>query len=283
VSITLTFWGTRGSIPVSGPAVLRAGGNTSCLTLESEGAPLTILDAGTGIRALGAAMGDRSLPGGQLLITHTHWDHIQGLPFFTPLWHRGTSLTIFGPHPEHASLASVLEQQMQADVFPVPYERFAEPPGVREITATVLELPGYLVRPFRLNHPGATFGYRIERAGARSLAYVTDNELGGGTRLSAKWRSDLVGWLDGVHTMVHDAMYLPTELPKRRGWGHSSAEEAVELAAEAGASRLILFHHDPGRTDDAIDAQLVAAQAFAATRAPRLEIVTARDGLVLTL
>jgi phosphoribosyl 1,2-cyclic phosphodiesterase len=283
VTVTLTFWGTRGSIPVSGPATARTGGSTPCVTLEAPDAPLTILDAGTGIRALGASIGDRPLTGGQLLISHTHWDHIQGLPFFTPLWHQGTSLTIAGPRPERASLASVLERQMEADVFPVPFAQFAEPPQVREVATAPFELPGYVVSPFRLNHPGVTFGYRLERPAMGSFAYVTDNELGPGHNFSPSWRDQLGTWVAGVHTLVHDAMYLDHELAGRRGWGHSTASEAVALAADAGAARLVLFHHDPGRSDDAVDAMVASTRALAARRAPGLEVLVACDGLVLQL
>lgn len=283
MTVKLTFWGTRGSIPVSGPATARTGGSTPCVTLEAPAAPLTILDAGTGIRALGAWIGDRSLTGGQLLISHTHWDHIQGLPFFTPLWHQGTSLTIMGPRPEHASLATVLERQMDPDVFPVPFTQFAEPPRVRETAAEPFELPGYAVHPLRLNHPGVTFGYRLERPDMGTVAYVTDNELGPGHNYSTAWRDGLQAWLSGVHTLVHDAMYLDEELPQRRGWGHSTASEAVGLAASSGVKRLVLFHHDPGRTDDAVEMMLSAAREDAARRAPGLEVLAARDGLVLQL
>lgn len=283
MTVTLTFWGTRGSIPVSGHATARTGGSTPCVTLEAAGVPLTILDAGTGIRALGASIGDRPLTGGQLLISHTHWDHIQGLPFFTPLWHHGTSLTIMGPRPEHASLASVLERQMEADVFPVPFARFAEPPHVREADTQAFNLPGYSVHPFRLNHPGVAFGYRLERPGMGAFAYVTDNELGPGHNFSTEWRAALVDWLTGVHTLVHDAMYLDDEVPQRRGWGHSTASEALALATDAGAARLVLFHHDPGRSDDGVDAMLAAARDDATRRSPALEVLAARDGLVLNL
>lgn len=283
MSVTLTFWGTRGSVPVSGPETVRTGGCTPCVTLEAPGAPLTILDAGTGIRALGASIGNRPLTGGQLLISHTHWDHIQGLPFFTPLWHQGTSLTIVGPRPERAALASVLERQMEADVFPVPFTKFAEPPRVREVPAEPFDLPGYTVRPFRLNHPGVTFGYRLERPGMATVAYVTDNELGAGHDFSPTWRAELGRWLSGVHTIVHDTMYLDAEVADRRGWGHSTPGEAVTLAAEAGAARLVLFHHDPGRSDDAIDAVLAEARDDAARHSRGLEVLAARDGLFLQL
>jgi ribonuclease BN (tRNA processing enzyme) len=115
------------------------------------------------------------------------------------------------------------------------------------------------------------------------FAYVTDNELGPGHNFSAGWREQLVTWLSGVHTLVHDTMYLTSELPQRRGWGHSSAEEAITLAGDAGAARLVLFHHDPGRSDDAVDAMLAAARADAAQHAPGLEVLAAREDLVLNL
>ena len=283
MAATLTFWGTRGSLPVSGPSTARTGGNTSCVTLESAGAPLTVLDAGTGIRSLGAALGERPLAQAHLLLSHTHWDHIQGLPFFAPLWQAGTSLSIIGPRPERASLASVLERQMEADVFPVPFTQFAAPPEVREIAAEALELSGLAVKPFRLHHPGTTFGYRLERGGMRSVAYVTDNELTPGPAVGPGWRRDLASWLGGVHTMIHDTMYRQDELPARHGWGHSSPDEAIALAAEVGASRLVLFHHDPSRSDDALDAILVDARRHAGRIAPALEVLVAYDTLSLEL
>jgi len=188
-----------------------------------------------------------------------------------------------GPRPEHASLASVLERQMDPDVFPVPFTQFAEPPRVRETAPEAFELSGYAVRALRLNHPGVTFGYRLERPGMASFAYVTDNELGPGHNYTTAWRDGLHAWLSGVDTLVHDAMYLDEELPQRRGWGHSTATEAVALAASSGSKRLVLFHHDPGRSDDAVDAILMAAREDAARRAPGLEVLAARDGLVLQL
>ena len=237
------------------------------------------------IRALGASIGDRPLTGGQLLISHTHWDHIQGLPFFTPLWHQGTSLTIVGPRPEHASLASVLERQMEPDVFPVPFTQFAEPPRVREMAAEPFDLPGYTVRPLRLNHPGVTFGYRLERPGhGTRLPMSPTMSSVRGTTISAAWRDGLGAWLSGVQTLVHDTMYLDEELPQRRGWGHSTASEAVDAgreyrSASASCSSIMI----PGRSDDAVDAMLAAAREDATRRAPGLEVLAARDGLVLQL
>ncbi len=283
MTVSLTFWGTRGSIPVPGPATVRYGGNTPCVTLATPGAPIAILDAGTGARALGAELEEQSLSEASLLITHTHWDHIQGLPFFAPLWQGGTALTIRGPKPEGSSLADVLAAQMQPDVFPVPFTRFPRPPVIHEVGEGAFHIPGFAVRAFGLHHPGSTLGYRVEPAtGGPAAAYVTDNELSGEPDGSRAWRKGLVRWLDGVHTLVHDTMYNTEELSRKRGWGHSSPEEAIDLAAECGAARLVLFHHDPRRTDAAVDDLLATAREYAATRAPSVELLAAREGQTLT-
>jgi phosphoribosyl 1,2-cyclic phosphodiesterase len=284
VSFSVTFWGTRGSTPVPGPDTVRFGGNTPCLALEATGAPLAILDAGTGARALGAALAGRALPEANLLLTHTHWDHIQGLPFFAPLWNGGTGLTIRGPRPLGAALADVLAAQMQADVFPVPFTRFPRPPVIHEIEPGPFHIPGFAVRAFELHHPGVTYGYRIEAAsGGPALAYVTDNELASEPPGMPGWRGRLLGWLEGVHTLVHDAMYTAGELQRRRGWGHSSPEEAIDLAAECGAARLVLFHHDPVHDDPDMDRLVQGARMYAAAKAPRLELLAASEGACLTL
>ncbi len=284
MSVTVTFWGTRGSTPVPGPDTVRYGGNTPCLTLEVPGAPLAILDAGTGARALGAVLAGRALPEASLLITHTHWDHIQGLPFFAPLWHGGTTLTIRGPRPLGGSLEDVLAAQMHPDVFPVPFTRFPRPPVVHEVEAGPFHIPGFAVRAFTMHHPGVTHGYRLERVqGGPALAYMTDNELGGEPPDLPGWRARLLGWLEGVHTIVHDAMYTAAELPGKAGWGHSSAEEAIDLAADAGAERLVLFHHDPGRDDAEVDRMVQGARTYAAARAPGLHVLAASERSTLTL
>jgi phosphoribosyl 1,2-cyclic phosphodiesterase len=283
VSFSVTFWGTRGSTPVPGPDTVRFGGNTPCLSLEARDAPLAILDAGTGARALGAALANRAVPEANLLLTHTHWDHIQGLPFFAPLWSGGTALTIRGPRPLGAALADVLAAQMQPDVFPVPFTRFPRPPVIHEVEPGAFHIPGFAVRAFELHHPGVTFGYRVEEAaGGPALAYVTDNELSGEPTDMPGWRSRLLGWLEGVHTLVHDAMYTAQELPRRAGWGHSSPEEAIDLAVECGAERLVLFHHDPSHDDTDIDRMLQGARTYAAAKAPRLELLAASEGTILT-
>ncbi len=278
----LTFWGTRGSIPVPGPATVRHGGNTPCVALESA-AGLVILDAGSGLRPLGETLRGRGTAF-VLLLTHVHWDHIQGLPFFAPLFEPATRGRVLGPRPQGNPLARILDRQMDPDVFPVPFSGLPARLDVTEITEGPLALPEVEGTAFRLHHPGVTLGYRLRPpGGGREVAYVTDNELRPDGDFGAGWRAGLLRWLEGADTLVHDAMYDEATLARRAGWGHSGWREAVDLAVEAGCRRLVLFHHDPGHDDATLDGIGSAAAAHAARVRPGLEVLVARDGLELTL
>ncbi len=222
---TVTFWGTRGSIPTPGLATSRYGGNTPCVAVEGTGGQLVVLDAGTGIRALGLDLVAKQNGAArvEILLSHAHWDHIQGLPHFKPFFAPGNSVRIWGSRQGTTSLEAILRQQMDPAVFPVPLDA----------------------------HPGTTLGFRLTPVkGGPSLAYVTDNELGAGGQydVSKTWRRDFVTFLKGVELLIHDAMYTPKELEQHRGWGHSTYEEAVTLAQDAGATKLVLFHHEPEPT-----------------------------------
>jgi phosphoribosyl 1,2-cyclic phosphodiesterase len=292
MAYTVTFWGTRGSIPTPGAHTARYGGNTSCVALEGAGEQLVILDAGTGIRGLGATLVGRQNGAvkAEILLSHTHWDHIQGLPYFKPFFAAGNSVRIWGSKQGATSLDEILHLQMDPAVFPVPLTAVSATLSVQEVA------PGgeFTVGPFRaramqLRHPGTTLAYRLAPAvGGNSMAYVTDNELGpGGTYdIPSTWRRDLVQFLSGVDLLIHDAMYTPAELETHRGWGHSSYEEAVVLAAEAGVKRLVMFHHEPEHDDGALDAVLVDARRTAAKLGRgggSLEVVAAQEGMQLSL
>jgi phosphoribosyl 1,2-cyclic phosphodiesterase len=260
----MTFWGTRGSIPTPGAHTARYGGNTPCISLEpldGGSSRALVLDAGTGIRQLGNLLtrnSDRSVDV-DLFLSHTHWDHIQGLPFFAPLFDDGSTIRIWGPAQGDVTLESILRRQMDPVVFPVPLEGSGAKVSVAHVEDGRLEVAGFTVETLRLRHPGCTLGYRITSGdGGLSLAYVTDNELGSGGAydVPASWRASFVRFLRGVDVLVHDAMYTPAEVERHRGWGHSSSDEAVVVAAEAGARQLI-------------DGSL--------------EVVAATDGLELTL
>jgi phosphoribosyl 1,2-cyclic phosphodiesterase len=244
-----------------------------------------VLDAGTGIRALGAALVAGDAPVAvELLLSHTHWDHIQGLPFFAPLYRPGARVAIRGPRPEGATLREVLEGLMRPAVFPIPVSAFAAEVGITEVAEGEFDAAGWRVRAFRLCHPGPTLGYRLERDGSASAAYLTDNELPGGWHgVTPDWRSRLVDFLRGVHTLVHDATNSEDQVHTRRGWGHSSPSQALALAVEAGCERLVLFHHDPERRDEAVEQLLAATRRQAAQVAPSLRVAAAREAEALTL
>jgi phosphoribosyl 1,2-cyclic phosphodiesterase len=283
VTHRLTFWGTRGSIPTPGPQTTRYGGNTSCVSITGSDGRLVILDAGTGLRALGHQL--MVQPGApiaaDILLSHTHWDHIQGLPFFKPLSAAGNRFCVFGAAQSEVPLQEILRRQMDPVVFPIPLEALAARIEVQDIDEGEFSLADFRVRAFRLRHPGTTLGYRLEpRQGGRQVAYVTDNELGpGGTySVSPDWRARLVQFLAGTDTLIHDAMYSDQFIQQRAGWGHSTPRQAVELAGAAGCERLVLFHHEPENDDTMMDQLVADARAHARRVAPGLEVDAAMEG-----
>lgn len=292
MAYTLTVWGARGSIPTPGKTTTRYGGNTPCIAVErlDEGSDVrvVILDAGTGIRPLGSNLLERASSGLQadLLLSHTHWDHIQGLPFFGPFFAKGNAVRIWGSKQGNVDLGEILRQQMHPVVFPVPIDQLAADLQVEHVAPGSFEIDGFAVRAMRLRHPGDTLAYRLTPVeGGASTAYVTDNELGwgGDYDVGPNWRSEFVEFLSGVDILIHDAMYRPDDLDRHRGWGHSSWEEAVDLAVEAHVERLVLFHHRPEHDDAAMDEVVEAAQSAVEERGITLEVLAATEGMKLTL
>ncbi len=279
----LTFWGTRGSIPTPGPHTMRYGGNTACISITGPNGQLTVLDAGSGLRPLGHSLmpaRGRTLSA-DILLSHTHWDHIQGLPFFKPLSAVGNRFCVYGAAQEGVPLQEILRRQMDPMVFPVPLEALAATLEVHDIGEGEISLTDFRVRAFRLRHPGTTLGYRLgPTTGGREIAYLTDNELGpGGTYpVSDDWRDRLVEFLAGTDTLIHDAMYPDRFIKVRAGWGHSTPRQAVELAAEAACARLILFHHEPEHDDATVDELLADAREHARRVAPKLIVEAAAEG-----
>lgn len=267
--MNVRFLGVRGSIPVSGPQFSRTGGNTTCVVLEHDGAQL-VLDGGTGLAALGQRLGCIALDA-TLLFTHVHWDHIQGVPFFAPLFHPGSRVTFGGARTPWGGIEDSLRAQMKPPQFPVGLEAF--PAELRFLDVD----PGhpFEVGPFRvdaaeMSHPNGVLVYRIA-AGGRSVVFATDVEHG------AQLDPRLIAFSEGADLIVHDAQYTAAEYrgdrgPSRRGWGHSTWEDAVALCERAGGARLALFHHDPTRDDAGVeqierDARERLPDAFAAREA----------------
>jgi ribonuclease BN (tRNA processing enzyme) len=221
-----------------------------------------------------------------ILLSHTHWDHIQGLPFFQPLNTKGSSVRIYGAPQGGVPLEQILDRQMDPVVFPVPMKALAADLKITEVVTGSFEIDGFLVEAFRLRHPGTTLGYKlVPVSGGRTIAYLTDNELGAGGvyDVPPDWRDRLVRFLGGVDALIHDGMYPEAMIESRAGWGHSSPQQAVELARDAGCRRLVLFHHEPEHDDAAIDALLTGARSNAAVHAPGLAVDAAMEGMALTL
>jgi len=289
----LKFWGVRGSIPTPGEGTVKYGGNTSCLEVRIDG-QIIILDAGTGLRLLGrslmAEFGDTPLDL-TLLLTHTHWDHIQGLPFFQPVYKPQNRLRILGYEGARHGLASVLTNQMETPVFPV---RLGEVPAnirIEELKELDFQLGQVRVQTFFAYHPGICVGYRLSTA-AGSLAFFPDNELrqenpaapGADPAVLEVARNEnrkLLQFLAGTDVLIMDAQYDRHEYAVHAGWGHGCAETVAEFALRAGIKRLFLFHHDPDH-DDAKVAEM-AAQASRLVAAPGggLQVEAAREGTVI--
>ena len=290
MTLRVQFWGTRGSIPSPGPRTVRYGGNTPCVEVRTSDGWLIILDAGTGIRELGRSLIDRANGApirGDIFLTHAHWDHIQGLPFFAPIFQRGNHFTIWGSRTLQTSIDRVVRDQMSPVVFPVTFEELDATIDFRELAEERCEGTGYEVRAFPVRHPGGALGYRFaeRNGGDRALVYISDNELGPGSPEAgrARWRTDFLEFVRGAAVLVHDTTYTTQEYDHHRGWGHSTHVDAVEAAIEAGVEQLVLFHHKPERTDDELDRRVDECRTLARRRGSGLEIVAAAEGLLLTV
>ena len=255
----IRFFGTRGSIATPGPHTLRYGGNTSCIEVQSSAGTLVILDMGTGATVLGRELMARGEPShGHILISHTHWDHIQGIPFFAPLFVPGFEWDIYGPRGLHQGLRQTLAGQMQSTYFPVTLEQLGATIRYRELVEGRLRIGDIEVTCRYLNHPALTLGYRLEADGA-AFVYACDHEPH--SHALATGVGDFLGedrrhaeFLAGADLVVHDAQYRASEYPQKIGWGHSTIEYAYAVARLAKVGQLALTHHDPMRDDAAIDA-----------------------------
>jgi phosphoribosyl 1,2-cyclic phosphodiesterase len=271
------FWGVRGSIPTPGASTVRYGGNTACTELHLDDGSLIILDAGTGIRNLGneLAQTDQRIRA-SILITHPHWDHIQGFPFFKPAFVAGNELTIIGPEARGVKLAELIAEQMNKIYFPVRLSELKAKIDFVPLKENNINVEGAEVQSFFVNHPGFTLGYRISCNG-KTLVYVSDNEpftpesshfFTNGEAEVLKLFSDYVGnpddrvlnYVKGADVLIHDTTFTPEQYEEHIGWGHSHYLYTLHLAADAGVKNLFLFHYDPSLSDQDIDEIVVKSK-----------------------
>ena len=263
--LTVRFFGVRGSIPTPG---MGAGGNTACLEVRA-GDTRIILDAGTGLRALGAERMAEGPRHSTILLSHLHWDHVCGLPFFTPIYVPGHRVDIASGPNGVMPLADAIRSLFRAPFFPVDFDDLGGDVSTRELRPGArVQIGDITVTMAKLNHPDPVYGYRLEHAG-QAIVYATDTEH------YACVDPALARLAAGADILIYDAQYTPSEYPSKVGWGHSTWEAGAELARAAGVAQLVLFHHDPARTDE----QLAAIEREAAAALPGT--VAAREGIVL--
>jgi len=285
-NLAVRFWGARGSIPSPAQENMRYGGNTSCVELRC-GDQILILDAGSGLRPLGQALVDRAGGGpinATLLLSHTHWDHIQGLPFFAPGYSAQNQIRILGHHGWELRLQNALVNQMSPAHFPVALEQMHGLRAVEALGPGTTELGDFLIQTVQLNHPGGCAGFRIE-APAGAVGYLPDHEpyrienRQGETVLSL--HRELVEFIRSLDILILDTQYTAAEYTGRVGWGHGCLPDSVQLAMEAGVRRLILFHHDPSHGDEQIDQMLATARALALGSGLAIDAATENETILL--
>jgi diguanylate cyclase (GGDEF)-like protein len=276
------FWGTRGSIPTPGNRTAIYGGNTSCVEIQTSDGTTLVLDCGTGIRMLGLDMLQRSTPHRiHLLIGHTHWDHIQGFPFFTPAFLPGTELNIYGSSAFQRSLEDSLSGQMQYSYFPVKLQDLASRLHYTELEEGFFRIGEVLVETQYLNHTAPTIAYRFSCDGA-TVAYVTDHEPfwnPRGPEFHHPGDQRHIEFLRGADLVVHDAQYTSEEYKTKLGWGHSPTDYVTDVAIAAGVGRIALFHHDPTHDDEVIKRIETEQRARAATAGSLLDVFAAAEGM----
>ncbi len=299
------FWGVRGSLPVPGPRTERYGGNTSCVEVQSGEGTRIIIDAGTGIRGLGKELMRSEFESGKgaahILVSHTHWDHIQGLPFFSPLYRAGNQLYVYARHRDDVHLRTVFKEQTTDPYFPVPFDSARAQVSFRELEdAARFEIKDVRVTCARLNHPYVATAYALVADGAK-VAYVSDTApftdilfgedfvpgppppdfaLPKKQREQLKaMRTDVVRLCDGADVVIYDTMFTPEDYRLLPHFGHSRPSDAIEICREAGVKTLVLYHHAPDRSDAEVDAMLAGARELSGRAARGLQVIAAYEGL----
>jgi phosphoribosyl 1,2-cyclic phosphodiesterase len=276
----VTLWGTRGSLPSAGPENVRYGGNTACVEVRGSDGTVVVLDAGTGIRRGGAAMSE-DITRVDVLLTHLHMDHIQGLGFFGPLYREGLEVHIWGPPTASLTLAERLTRYLSPPLFPVRLRDLPCKLSLHEVPMEPFTIGGLTIRGDFVCHPGPTLGYRLQENGT-SLAYLPDHEPALGTgRLpdDPRWISGFE-LAQGADLLIHDTQYTDAEYPEHIGWGHSAVSHTIAFAAAARVKRLVVFHHDPSHNDSTLDKIVEEARKICQ---PPFELLAGTEGTMFKL
>lgn len=283
----LTFWGVRGTLPVPGEKTLKYGGNTSCVSIEFAKGPFLIFDAGTGIKALSDHLAARKPGpmGAKIFISHPHWDHINALPFFGPLYIPGNEFEILGTSHGNVGMRQMISAQMDGIYFPIRLKQFGARVYFRDLEEEEFSLgDGITIKTKLLNHPGKCLGYRIEYGG-RSICYITDNELDleDGEFFNPFYMKNLINFVRGTDVLITDTTYTDAEYASKVGWGHSCVGRVADLAHDAEVKSLHLFHHDPDQTDADIDRKFELAQARLKEKNSAVECLAPSEGQVFKI
>ncbi len=280
-NIIVDFWGVRGSVPSPGPTTIRYGGNTSCVSITADD-KILILDAGTGIRNLGSAIISKPDLEIFVIVTHSHWDHIQGFPFFTPIYQPNRPVHMFPTlHKKNVVLASLIDQ-MDGAHFPITPDQV--PSNFNFVTENPLEFlesNGFHLEMVPMNHPGKAFGYKIT-IDDKIICYFTDNEIDPPYEKSIEL-NELTNQCRNADILIHDAQYTEDDMPLKHGWGHSLISQVTELGKSAEVKNLVYYHHDPERTDDLLDKELEKAAKTLKENGSSVQPYFAYEGLKLTL
>lgn len=276
--VNVTFWGVRGSTPCSCDANKRYGGNTACVSIQAPGQDHIVFDLGTGLRFFGESLPADETFHGISLVTHLHWDHVQGLPFFVPINRPDATLTVCGRNEPGATLDEAFHEFMRPPYFPVGPDDLCGEITFRDVDDESFDFGRARITARNVPHTGATNGYRVELDGF-VIAYISDHQQPVG---SDHIEPSVLELCAGADLVIHDAQYEPHEFAMKSDWGHCTVEYAVRVAAQAGAKRLALFHHDPSHGDEVIDRLLVEARAFA-TGTSVAEVIAAAEGTTVSL
>ncbi len=278
----ITFYGVRGSTAVPGPQTAKYGGNTSCVHIELESGNDLILDAGTGIRLLGHKLAQKSTPV-NILLSHGHWDHIQGYPFFAPIYQADRDINVYISVESGRKLFNTLFQQMDGTHFPIKVEDLPSNniPKFKGIESELYEREGIKVIKQALNHPGSGVAYKINE-NEMTCAYVTDNELDPPYAISTHY-DQWVNYLLGVDVLIHDAQYTEADMPHKHGWGHSLISQVRQLATDAEVGALVMFHHDPDRSDSQLDEIQIENENCLKSHRASTRSVCAAEGMCIHL